>query len=366
MKPRSPIGTAYLAGKLRLLLCGSILAAIFSFGVYLSNGRTDRSGDTVPASLIPVTVLLHGTTMLDSFAEEEHRRFANPYWLKETPYGAASRYPLASGILSIPIYAVPVLLQQCGNRRSQSTSGATLPWTYCRGGGVHFRSGGGRLVLVDLRRFRLSPMAGCCSHRPFCLRQRELRDLVTRFIPARPWQPRIALRNSRILGPPITAQNRHTFCWFVFGAGCSDQDQQFASGSTDRRCSPFQQPRFWQLLLIAPALVAVLLVGYNETVFGSLLGGGQRETGNLAVANIPSGLLGSFFSPARAFFCTFPLRYWLLLLYRDVQAHCGMIRSSSLLACLFCSSPYSILPSRYGMVDTHSARGILRRSKRQF
>jgi hypothetical protein len=112
VKPRSAIGTAYLAAKLRLLLCGSILAAIFSFGVYLSNGRTDRSGDTVPASLIPVIVLLHGTTMLDSFAEEEHRRFANPYWLKETPYGAASRYPLASGILSIPIYAVPVLLQQ--------------------------------------------------------------------------------------------------------------------------------------------------------------------------------------------------------------------------------------------------------------
>jgi hypothetical protein len=68
----------------------------------------------------------------------------------------------------------------------------------------------------------------------------------------------------------------------------------------------FQQPRLWQLLLVAPTLVAVLLVGYNETVFGSFLGGGQRETGNLAVANIPSGLLGSFFSPARGLFLYFP------------------------------------------------------------
>ena len=71
MKPRSAIGTAYLAAKLRLLLCGSILAAIFSFGVYLSNGRTDRSGDTVPASLIPVTVLLHGTAILTALPRED-------------------------------------------------------------------------------------------------------------------------------------------------------------------------------------------------------------------------------------------------------------------------------------------------------
>ena len=50
--------------------------------------------------------------MLDSFAEEEHRRFAHPYWLVDTPYGTASTYPLATGILSIPIYAVPVLFQE--------------------------------------------------------------------------------------------------------------------------------------------------------------------------------------------------------------------------------------------------------------
>ena len=178
--------------------------------------------------------------MLESFSEEEHRRFANPYWLKETPYGAASRYPLASGILSNPIYTVPVLLQEwrkpplsidewrdfaVGPLQKVAASifaaaAVGVFWSICVA--IGFRSGLA-VALTVLYAFGSENFA----------------TLVSGAIPARPWQPRIALRNSRILGTPIAAQNRRTFCWIVFGAGCSDQDQQFTSGSTDRRCSPF-------------------------------------------------------------------------------------------------------------------------------
>jgi hypothetical protein len=57
---------------------------------------------------------------------------------------------------------------------------------------------------------------------------------------------------------------------------------------------------------MAPVFIAVPLFGYNEIVFGTLLGGGQREIGKFAIANIPSALLGSFFSPARGLFLYFP------------------------------------------------------------
>jgi hypothetical protein len=307
VKPRSAIGTAYLAAKLRLLLCGSILAAIFSFGVYLSNGRTDRSGDTVPASLIPVTVLLHGTTMLDSFAEEEHRRFANPYWLKETPYGAASRYPLASGILSIPIYAVPVLLQQWrkpplsidewrdfavgllqrwrrpfSQRRRSACSGRSASLSAFAHGWLLLSPS----FLPSAARTSRSPLKVYTST---ALAASHLLCAIRAFLALQSRRKTAALFVGLFLALAVAIRINNLLLAVPIGVAVL-----------------FQQPRLWQLLLVAPTLVAVLLVGYNETVFGSFLGGGQRETGNLAVANIPSGLLGSFFSPARGLFLYFP------------------------------------------------------------
>ena len=61
-----------------------------SFAVYLSNFRDLSSRDSVPAALIPVTLILDGTVMLDRFAEEERTRFSRtPYWLVETPSSVA-------------------------------------------------------------------------------------------------------------------------------------------------------------------------------------------------------------------------------------------------------------------------------------
>jgi hypothetical protein len=306
VKPRSAIGTAYLAAKLRLLLCGSILAAIFSFGVYLSNGRTDRSGDTVPASLIPVTVLLHGTTMLDSFAEEEHRRFANPYWLKETPYGAASRYPLASGILSIPLcgpsVAAAVAETAALNRRvARLCRGPTAEvaasifaaaavgvfWSICVALGFRPWLAVALTVLFAFgsENFAISSQ-GLYQHGPGSL---ALLCAIRAFLALQSRRKTAALFVGLFLALAVAIRINNLLLAVPIGVAVL-----------------FQQPRLWQLLLVAPTLVAVLLVGYNETVFGSFLGGGQRETGNLAVANIPSGLLGSFFSPARGLFLYFP------------------------------------------------------------
>jgi hypothetical protein len=283
------------------------LAVIFSFGVYLSNGRTDRSGDTVPASLIPVTVLLHGTTMLEGFSEEEHRRFANPYWLEETPYGAASRYPLASGILSIPIYAVPVLLQEwrkpplsidewrdfaVGPLQKVAASifaaaAVGVFWSICVALGLR---SGLTVALTVLYAFGSENFAissqGLYQHGPGSL---ALLCAICAFLALQSRPKTAALLVGLFLALAVAIRINNLLLAVPIGVAAL-----------------FQQPHLWRLLLIAPAFVAVLLVGYNKTVFGSLLGGGQRETGNLAVANIPSGLLGSFFSPARGLFLYFP------------------------------------------------------------
>jgi hypothetical protein len=307
VKQPSAIGTTDHAGKLRLLLCGPILVALFSFAVYLSNGRTDRSGDTVPASLIPVTVLLSGTTMLDAFAEEEHRRFANPYWLKVTPHGTASVYPLATGILSIPIYAPSVLLQQwrepplsidewrdfaVGPLQKVAASifaaaAVGVFWSICVALG--FRPGLA-LALTILYAFGSENFAissqGLYQHGPVSL---ALLCAIRAFFALQSHPKTAALLIGLSLALAVAIRINNLLLAAPIGIAVL-----------------FQQPRLWQFLLIAPSFVAAALFGYNETVFGSMLGGGEREIGKFAFANIPSGLLGSFFSPARGLFLYFP------------------------------------------------------------
>ena len=51
-------------------LPAAALIFLASLVVYLSNGHSIRSGDTVPAGLLPIAVLIDGTLTLDSFAPE--------------------------------------------------------------------------------------------------------------------------------------------------------------------------------------------------------------------------------------------------------------------------------------------------------
>jgi hypothetical protein len=84
---------------------------LLSFLVYVENHRAGPAGDSVPAALIPVALVLDGTIFLDRFDAEEHRRW-KPYWLVATPHGTASIYPIATPLLATPILALPILLQQ--------------------------------------------------------------------------------------------------------------------------------------------------------------------------------------------------------------------------------------------------------------
>jgi hypothetical protein len=81
-----------------------------AFLVYLSNWRTINAGDTQPASLLPIALVLHGSIDLSMF--EQHYRYdpSSSTFFEHTRRGYFSRYPLASGILAVPIYVVPVLL----------------------------------------------------------------------------------------------------------------------------------------------------------------------------------------------------------------------------------------------------------------
>ena len=311
MKPRSAIGTDYLAGKMATAVRVD-LAAIFSFGVYCRMAaRSQRRYGTASSS---GDVLLHGTTMLESFSEEEHRA-SQTYWLKETPYGAASRYARQRHLSNQSIRSCAREWRNAAlNRRvARFCVGHYRRWRR------HFRSGGGGVfwsicVAIGFRSGLAVALTSLCfGSENFAISSQGYTSTA--------WQPRIALRNSRILGTPIAAQNRRTFCWIVFGAGCSDQDQQFTSGSTDRRCSPFTTA---SSVAVAPGRTDISCSTSSWLQRDCIRQlPWWRPAGNWQFSGCqhPSGLLGCFFSQRAAFFCTFPLRYWLLLLYSEVQAH---------------------------------------------
>lgn len=77
--------------------------------VYASNGKTLNMGDSVPARLMPVALLLDRTPMLDRFADVLHAGTPQAYYVRYTPYGLASFYPIATGVLATPIVAPAVL-----------------------------------------------------------------------------------------------------------------------------------------------------------------------------------------------------------------------------------------------------------------
>ncbi len=76
--------------------------------VYASNGKTLNMGDSVPARLIPVALLLDGTPMLDRFGEALGAGTRQAYFVRHTPYGLASFYPIATGLVATPIVAPAV------------------------------------------------------------------------------------------------------------------------------------------------------------------------------------------------------------------------------------------------------------------
>lgn len=87
----------------------SLLLFVVCVAVYASNGRTLNMGDSVPARLMPVALLLDRTPMLDRFADALHAGTPEAYYVRFTPYGLASFYPIATGVMATPIVAPAVL-----------------------------------------------------------------------------------------------------------------------------------------------------------------------------------------------------------------------------------------------------------------
>jgi hypothetical protein len=295
----------------RLRITGSaavlLLWVLVSFAIYVSNLRVLTAGDSVPASLIPVTLILDGTVMMDRFAEEERQRFSGlPYWLVETPRGTASLFPIMTGVLATPFYALPVLrdawrgdltLAQWRDRAVgpyQKITAAILAalsvalfWSICRAMPLRLPLA---LCLTALYGFGSEMFAigsqALWQHGPASL---AMLGCIRAF--------------QGMAARPRTAAVVLSLC---AGLVVAIRPQDLALAAPVVIAAAIRWPRLVPRLMLPGAFLLAPVIFYNETTLGSALGGYGRQASGLAVANLARGLPGSLFSPARGLFVYFP------------------------------------------------------------
>ena len=106
------------------------LVFLMALAVYLSTGQKVNTGDAVPASLIPITLLQHGTVRLDEFTSILKERYHDaitpgqqlPYFIEQTPRGVVSYFPIGAGLVATPVLALPILVI------ASTTSPSTEEW----------------------------------------------------------------------------------------------------------------------------------------------------------------------------------------------------------------------------------------------
>lgn len=77
------------------------------FAAYLSTFRW-HGGDDLPNTLVPLALLRHGTPALDLFYDAWFAKLPSAMdFLVRTPGGLLSVYPIAPGVLALPVFVVP-------------------------------------------------------------------------------------------------------------------------------------------------------------------------------------------------------------------------------------------------------------------
>jgi hypothetical protein len=288
------------------VLQGSLLVFFASLIAYLSNGHSIRSGDTAGVGMLPIAVLLDGTLTLDRFAAEEQRRWSgHAYFLLPTRRGVASFYPVATGLLAIPVYALPVLVKQ---RRDHPTpaewidfapnyeklSAAIITalsvvvfWRVCLALGFGSGLGFGLTALYAFgsEAFATSAQA-LWQHGPGCL---ATIGAVAGFV---------ALDRGRRGGPWILS--------LCAGLAVAVRPNNVLLVAPLILLALWRHPGRWPALILPGAAIGLALGAHNQLYFGSPLGGYQALGSSLGLAGVPAGLTGSLVSPGRGLFVYFP------------------------------------------------------------
>ncbi|KYP81683.1 hypothetical protein AYW79_06270 [Ferroacidibacillus organovorans] len=116
----------------------SSLLGLISLVVYLANGIfTNPSGDVVPASVLPFSIILHHNFYIGRYLMFSHQD--SPYYLDAFKNHFISAYPIGSAITALPVYLIFLLFGGhataitgaiLGKISASIISGASVIWLY--------------------------------------------------------------------------------------------------------------------------------------------------------------------------------------------------------------------------------------------
>jgi hypothetical protein len=302
-----------------------ILLFLVAFFFYNVNLRPIAAGDSVPASLIPVTLLTEGTLRMDKYNDyytdyyrkilHSEKKIPNVYFFHKTEAGFFSTYPIATGLLVTPLYAVPVGLYSLFHP-------TTAEWVFFaqvaeKIAAATVASGAAVLfylicLRLSLRRWRawVLTFAYAFASEAWTISSQAL------------WQhgPGVffilaaCLAALAHLGNP--SARKALLIGFCCGFAIAIRPTNVLFAAALGGWVLIRRPSFWFYYLFPVTVFCVALASYNAAIFGNVRGGYTAPF----QGNFLEGFSGILFSPGRGFFLYFPLAFFGLAgYYRAVR-----------------------------------------------
>jgi hypothetical protein len=277
---------------------------VVSLALYLSNGRIVAQVDSGPNSLFPIALLTHGSLTFDGIIDASTSR--RPPYFVQTPDGIVSFYPIAVGLMAVPIYAAPVAIEMA------MTSPSPADWVRFA---YHFQKFAAAILaaLAVVAFWRLCEAI-------------ELSRAVSLGLTA--W---FAL-GSEIFSIGAQSLWQHgPGTLAIIGAACAQVRLRTRPSSADALllsvwCGLAVAIRPTNLLIVAPfafaalllrprlvlqlalpaAVILALVALYNIHFFADLLGGYGGFRHRFSLAGVAAGFMGLLFSPSRGLLIYFP------------------------------------------------------------
>ena len=274
-----------------------------SLAIYLSNVRIIDPVDSGPNALLPVALLTEGSLTFDAFA----RSSPLPPQFVATPHGIVSYYPIATGLMAVPIYAIPVALKAAIAQRSPEE------W---RQFSRHFQKFAAAILaaFAVVMFWRLGELTGFSQTLSFGLTAwfafgSEIFSIGAQSL----WQHgpgTIAILGAvwayfHLRRRPSLAYALALSAWC--GLAIAIRPTNLLIVAPFAAAALWQRPQLIAPLVMPAAAIAGVVGAYKLHFFGHLLGGYNAEKANVALSNFADGLSGFLFSLLRGLAIYFPV-----------------------------------------------------------
>jgi hypothetical protein len=289
------------ASRTRTVIC----LFVASLALFLSNGRIVAQIDSGPNSLLPIALMTRGALTFDGLIEPNNNGRPPDAFL-QTRHGIASLFPIAAGIVALPIYAGPVAV------KALIASPSPAEWVSF---GYHFQKIAAAIIaaITVVAFWQLCELLGMSRLLSlglvaFFALGSEIFSIGAQSL----WQhgPGTLAIISAVYAQVRLRRRPSIMDALFFSAWCglavAIRPSNIVILASFALAALWQRPRLI-LPLVGPAVVILALTAlYNLHFFADPLGGYAMHRHHFSLEWLPQGTAGLLFSPSRGLLIYFP------------------------------------------------------------